>query len=60
MDRQKLAFLALAVSMVYGVLFAVIGEESRGTYAVIGGVIVALLWMSVGVFGKDKNSPTGT
>lgn len=54
MDRKVLSFIALAVSMIYGVLFAVIDNPGDG-YAAIGGVIVALAWISVGVFGRDDD-----
>lgn len=53
MNRRTLSFIALVISMVYGALFAVIGEEQRTAYAVIGGVVVAIAWISVGVFGRD-------
>ncbi|GAA1482124.1 hypothetical protein GCM10009624_25640 [Gordonia sinesedis] len=53
MDRRTLAFIALAITMLYGVGFAVIDDAVP--YAPIGGVIVALAWVSVGVFGKDKD-----
>lgn len=52
MDRRVLAFIALAVTMLFGAGFAVIDDGSRSTYAVIGGVIVALTWIAVGI-GKD-------
>lgn len=57
MNRQVLVFIALALSMIYGVLFAVI-DGDKTTYAVVGGVIVALAWVAVGMFGNNRrNSP---
>lgn len=52
MDRRTLAFIALAVSMLYGVGFTV--THSSG-YATFGGVAVATLWIAVGVFGRDND-----
>lgn len=52
MDRKVLSFIALAASMLFGVGFAVI-DGDKTTYAVVGGIIVALLWISVGMFGRD-------
>ncbi|QDO87238.1 hypothetical protein FNH13_01920 [Ornithinimicrobium ciconiae] len=60
MDRQKLAYLALVVTIIYGGLFAVIGDGARTTYAVIGAIIVAISWVSVGMLGRDENDPAGT
>ena len=54
MDRKKLSFFALAISMIYGVGFAVIDDASA--YAPIGGVVVALAWIAVGVFGREDGS----
>lgn len=52
MNRRTLSFVALVLTMVYGVLFAVIGEEQRSTYAIIGGLVVAVAWVSVGAIGR--------
>ncbi|NLG21909.1 MAG: hypothetical protein GX555_10850 [Actinomycetales bacterium] len=54
MDRKMLAYVALVLTIIYGGLFAVIGEDSRGTYAALGGIVVAIAWVSVGVLGKDR------
>lgn len=59
MDRQKLAYLALVVTIIYGGLFAVIGEDIRTSYAVIGAIVVAISWITVGMLGKDKDDPAG-
>lgn len=56
MDRRYLSFIALAVTMLYGASFAVFDEVPKG-YAPIGGVVVALCWIAVGVFGKDTARP---
>ena len=57
MNRNTLSFIALAVTMIYGVSFVVI-DGDKGKYAVIGGVVVALMWIAVGRFGKDDTSRT--
>ena len=56
MNRQYLAFAALAVSMLYGAGFSVFDPTPRG-YAPLGGVVVALSWIAVGVFGRDEQRP---
>ena len=53
MDRQLLAFLALAITLIYGAGFALIGD-ARQVWASVGGVVVALSWIAVGVFGRDR------
>lgn len=59
MNRRYLSFIALAASMLFGVSFVVLDDKPKG-YAAVGGVIVALLWTSVGVFGKDDDgNPVG-
>ena len=52
MDRKILVFIALAASMLYGAGFAVI-DDPAGGYAAIGAVVVALLWIACGMFGRD-------
>ena len=52
MNRRHLSFIALAITMLYGASFAVFDETPKG-YAAIGGVVVALTWIAVGVFGRD-------
>ncbi|MBM6398866.1 hypothetical protein [Phycicoccus sonneratiae] len=52
MNRRYLAFAALAITLLYGASFALFDETPKG-YAAIGGVVVALAWISVGVFGRD-------
>jgi hypothetical protein len=54
MNRRYLSFIALAITMFYGVGFALFDTAPDG-YAVIGGVVVALSWIAVGVFGKDDD-----
>ncbi|WP_409484633.1 hypothetical protein [Arsenicicoccus dermatophilus] len=49
MDTETLSFLALAVTMLYGVGFTAIHADG---YAAIGGVVVALMWMAAGTFGQ--------
>ncbi len=55
MDRKVLVFIALAVSMLYGVGFAVI-DNPGGGYAAAGGVVVALAWIAVGLLGRDNKA----
>ncbi|WP_374929692.1 hypothetical protein [Kytococcus sedentarius] len=54
MNRQLLLFLALAITIIYGVGFAVIDE--RGTYATVGAIVVALSWIAVGMLGKNRTT----
>jgi hypothetical protein len=56
MNRRYLSFIALALSMLYGAGFAALDPTPNG-YAPLGGVVVALVWISVGVFGKDDPRP---
>lgn len=51
MSRKTLAFIATAISMLYGVGFVVF-RDSTSQYAVIGGVVVAIAWMAVGALAK--------
>lgn len=57
MERQKLAYLALVLTIIYGGLFAIIGDGARTTYAAIGAIVVSIAWISVGMLGKDGNDP---
>lgn len=50
-DRRVLSFIALAASMLYGIGFVVIDDPSTA-YIMIGAVVVALLWIAVGRFGR--------
>ncbi len=52
MQRQHLAFVALAITLLYGAGFAVFDTTPQG-YAAVGGVVVALAWVGVGVFSRD-------
>lgn len=58
MNRKYLSFIALAVTILYGAGFAIFDSVPRG-YTVGGGAVIALLWISVGVFGKDEPEPAG-
>lgn len=53
MNRKTLSFVAIAISILYGAGFAVF-DESRSTYASIGGAIVAIAWIAVGYLGKPN------
>ncbi|USQ80257.1 hypothetical protein [Ornithinimicrobium faecis] len=60
MERKKLSYIALVLTIIYGGLFAVIGDDNRTTYAAIGAIVVAIAWVSVGVLGRDDtDSPSG-
>lgn len=52
MQRRYLTFIALAVTILYGVSFAAFDNPPQG-YAAIGGGVVAVCWIAVGVFGRD-------
>lgn len=56
MNRKTLAFIATAISILYGVGFAVF-DDSPSTYAVIGGAVVAIAWIAVGSLGKPDEQP---
>jgi hypothetical protein len=55
MNRRYLSFVALAITLLYGAGFALFDEAPQG-YAALGGVVVALAWISVGVFGRDDGT----
>lgn len=55
MPRRYLSFIALAITILYGVSFAAFDDVPQG-YAAIGGGVVALAWIAVGVFGRDDGS----
>lgn len=57
MNRKTLAFIALAVSMLFGAGFAAFGSDRPSWYAPLGGVIVALTWIAVGYLGRDDEAP---
>jgi hypothetical protein len=56
MDRRYLSFIALAITMLYGASFALFDQTPQG-YAAVGGVVVALAWIAVGVFGRNTSHP---
>lgn len=51
MKRQTLAFIALAITIFYGVGFAAF--DTGRAYAVLGAALVTVSWIAVGVFGQD-------
>jgi hypothetical protein len=53
MNRRYLSFAALAITLLYGAGFALFDEAPDG-YAAVGGVVVALAWIAVGVFGRNE------
>ena len=55
MSRRTLSFIALAISMFYGVGFVVVPDDNRSGYAVIGAVVVALAWIASGRFGRPDS-----
>ncbi len=52
MDRRVLVFVALAVTMLYGVTVGL--SDARDVVAPVGGVVVALSWVAVGMFGRTS------
>lgn len=52
MDRKILSFIALVISIGYGVGFAAFDDTPKG-YAAIGAGVVAIAWIAVGTFGRD-------
>ena len=58
MDRRTVSFIALALSMLYGIGFAVI-DGDKGHYAIIGGVVLAIAWMAVGLVGRRESERPG-
>ncbi|WP_109474623.1 hypothetical protein [Ornithinimicrobium cavernae] len=57
MERKKLSYIALVITIIYGGLFAVVGDDVRTTYAVVGAIVVAVSWVSVGMLGRDDETP---
>lgn len=55
MRRRVLVFIALAVTILYGVGFAAF-DTTRG-YAAIGAGLVAIIWIAVGLFTRDEHDP---
>ena len=55
MNRRVLSFVALAITLLYGIGFAVI--DTNTPYAVVGGVVVALSWVAVGMLGREEDDP---
>ncbi|GIL37630.1 hypothetical protein LG324_10055 [Phycicoccus jejuensis] len=55
MNRRYLSFAALAITLLYGASFALFDGGAPKGYAAIGGVVVALAWIAVGVFGRDTD-----
>lgn len=53
MERRKLAYIALVLTILYGGLFPVIGDNIRTGYAAVGAIVIAIAWISVGALGKD-------
>lgn len=51
MDRRVLVFVALAITLLYGVTVGVL--DSPRVFAPVGGVVVALSWVAVGMFGRE-------
>lgn len=53
MDRRTLTFIALAVTIMYGVTVGVSGD-AREVVAPLGAGIVAIMWIAVGMLGRDR------
>lgn len=54
MDKRTITFIALIVTMCFGIGFAVIDDGVRQNYAIIGSLLVAILWMTVGFIGRRE------
>ncbi len=54
MNRRYLSFAALAITLLTGRASRSSTAAPEG-YAAIGGVVVALAWIAVGVFGRDTD-----
>lgn len=54
MDKRTITFIALIVTMCFGAGFAVIDDGVRQNYAIIGSLLVAILWMTVGFIGRRE------
>lgn len=56
MKRKYLVFIALVITIIYGVSFTLFSSDGPPTaYSAIGGAVVALAWIAVGFFGKDEH-----
>ena len=56
MKRKNLTFIALAVTILFGVSFTLFSDGPPQGYAPVGGAIVALAWISIGFFGRDDGT----
>lgn len=54
MDRRTLSFVAIAVSLVYGLGFALVTDGARTAWAVTGAAVVSITWLAVGMLGRDE------
>jgi hypothetical protein len=54
MNRNTLTFIALAITILYGVGFAAFDGDVPTAYAAIGAGIVALSWIAVGMLSRDS------
>ncbi|WP_194928736.1 hypothetical protein [Pseudactinotalea sp. HY158] len=53
MSRRILAFIALAISILYGAGFTLFRDVDG--YPAVGGAIVALAWIATGMFGRSDD-----
>lgn len=51
MKRQTLVFIALAITILYGVSFAAF--DTSQAFVSLGAAVVAISWIAVGVFGRE-------
>lgn len=56
MERKTFVFIALAITIFYGVLAGVL---QNGAFSAIGAAVVALSWIAVGVFGNNGRNRDG-
>lgn len=58
MNRNTMSFIALAITILYGVGFAAFDGDVPTAYAAVGGGVVAIAWIAVGMLGRDGDDRT--
>lgn len=57
MDHRSYSIIALLVTMAFGVGFIFVPDSVRGTYAVVGGLVIAAMWVARGLIGRRSHAP---
>lgn len=52
MNRRVLFFIAIAITMLFGLGF-VVWDPRPDNYAVIGGVLIGLMWLALTMFARQ-------